>query len=346
VFHNPPLADLLPVRHRRPLSTFGLAALVVLAGGCGPRETPFELFRREDMRAGVAFSDLDAAAISEQKQPWACKAIWAEARSCWLRVEAGMMTALIGSNGKVVRLIYVTDEPVRGLEDHGYRGAERRSILRNEIDFMRMSWDAINPHRMGSTDQGYAEYRWTDSSGRWTAGLWYSPMTRYLPRNWAMSLELLRDTLAFVPDSMAVTDERAYAELLDKRPPVALSVTAGGALLPGRPLTPGEQFEIMRGDLALFRDAQAEYRDGKSGYATNQGELMFLERDGVTIKLLEASTRGWSALATHTALPGTSCVLHVGRVKAPARTLHANLQSRADEIVCDGSPYGGGVASR
>ena len=345
--HLPFLQAVPPVSSkRRYLRTLAIVATVITATGCFGGDAPFALFRRDDMRPGTEFSDLDAAALAEQKQSWACKKIWADAKSCWIRVESGMLTALVGSNERVIRLIYVTDEPLRGPRDFGYKGAQARSILQNEVDAMRMAWDTISPHRTGPTDHGMAEYRWADSTGRWTGGLWYSPISRYIPARWHVSQSVFRDTVAFVPDSIAVTDERAYSALLERRPPASVSATAGGAILPGRPLTPGEQFEIMRTDLSLLSDAQEEFRRDSTRYATDRDQLMFLEREGVSIRLIEATPRGWGAVATHSALPGTSCVLHGGRVASRPRTLHANLESREKEVVCDGAPYSGSTASR
>ena len=298
------------------------------------------------MRAGVEFDILDAAALTEQKQSWVCKNIWAGARSCWIRIESGMLTALVGSNDRVIRLIYVTDEPLRGPRDYGYRGAQARSILRNEVDAMRMAWDTLAPRRSDPTDHDRDEYRWADSTGRWTGGLWYSPISRYIPAEWLVSKTVLRDTIGFVPDSIAVTDERAYAALLERRPPASVTATAGGAILPGRPLTVGEQFEVMRTDLSLLRDAQEEYRRDSSRYAVDRDQLMFLEREGVTVRLVEATPRGWGAVATHAAIPGASCVLHGGRVASRPRTLHENLESRSGEVVCDGAPNSGSTAAR
>ena len=336
----------LSVTSRRYPVALAIIALLINTAACSGGGPPFALFLRDDMRPGTEFSALDAAALSEQKQSWACKNIWAGARSCWIRVESGMLTALIGSNDKVIRLIYVTDEPLRGPRDYGYKSGEARSILQNEVDAMRMAWDTISPHRTGPTDHGIAEYRWADSTGRWTGGLWYSPISRYIPERWHVSHDMLRDTIAFVPDSIAVTDERAYSALLDRRPPASVSATAGGAILPGRPLTLGEQFEIMRTDLSLLRDAQEEFRRDSSRYAVDRDQLMFLEREGVTIRLVEATPRGWGALATHSALPQASCVLHGGRVASRPRTLHAKLESREKEVVCDGAPYSGVATAR
>jgi hypothetical protein len=160
-----------------------------------------------------------------------------------------------------------------------------------------------------------------------------------------VSKTVLRDTIGFVPDSIAVTDEKAYAALMERRPPASLTVTAGGAILPGRPLTLGEQFEVMRTDLSLLRDAQEEYRRDSSRYAVDRDQLMFLEREGVTVRMIEATPRGWGAIATHSAIPGASCVLHGGRVASRPRTLHGNLESRSGDVVCDGGP-GAATASR
>ena len=335
----------MPVRHSFPAATLGSILLLgtIACGRGGP--PPFALFGRDDMRPGIDFTVLDEAARAEQDQPWACKAIWSGARSCWLRVDSGMLTAIVDDGGRVVRLIYVTDESLRGPRQAGAFNTDKRAVLENYIDAMRMTWDSIIPHRTGPTNRGIAEYRWIDSTGRWSAGLWYSPITRYIPASWELSHRVLRDTLAYVPDSIAVTNEPAYSALLDKRPPAAIGVTAGAKLLPGRPLTVGEQFEIMRTDLAMLGDAQEEYRSDSSRYAVNLRDLMFLEREGVVIEMLEATPSGWGARATHTAVPEASCVLHGGRVKSKPRTRFAALESRSNEVVCDGVPYSP-VASR
>jgi hypothetical protein len=318
---------------------------VVAALACGPGDSPFVLFEAEAMRPRVELESVDPSLISERPQSWACRTIWSEARSCWVRVDGGVLTALIGSNERVIRLIYVTDEPVRGLEPEGPRG-DRQWAIRGRVEAMRTAWDGIDPQRSAVTGKGFAEYRWADAERRFSAGIWYSPVTRYIPEAWSLSREQLRDSLGFTPDSIAVTDERSYSRLMAQRPPAAIGVTRRGEILPGRPFTPGEHFEIMRDDLVLFADAQEEYRDRDSGYATVAGNLMFLEREGVTVRLVEASEGGWGALATHSALPGASCVMHVGRVKVLPRTLHANLESREHEVVCDGAPYGSGIAGR
>jgi prepilin-type N-terminal cleavage/methylation domain-containing protein len=69
----------------------------------------------------------------------------------------------------------------------------------------------------------------------------------------------------------------------------------------------------MKSDLRNLASAQETYykAEGAYGYAPSKSDLLFTESQGVTVSILEATPRGWSALATHASTSWT-CAFYFG----------------------------------
>lgn len=68
----------------------------------------------------------------------------------------------------------------------------------------------------------------------------------------------------------------------------------------------------MSADLRNLASLQELYHNVNFTYSTDQDDLGFTTSDGVTILIGEATGQGWSASATHTALPTGTCALYHG----------------------------------
>lgn len=79
----------------------------------------------------------------------------------------------------------------------------------------------------------------------------------------------------------------------------------------------------MKADLKNLGTAEETYyrTEGTYGYTTNKADLNLVESPGVTITIVEASSAGWSARATHTGTTWT-CAYYYGDATpvAPATT--------------------------
>ena len=94
----------------------------------------------------------------------------------------------------------------------------------------------------------------------------------------------------------------------------------------------------MRVDLRKMVDAQAAYF-GTQGMYSRQVErlpLQFGWQRGVTVTLLHADRRSWSARATHTARPGKSCTVWYGTSdRRPATQAQQKVPRRSGVPACD-----------
>lgn len=100
-------------------------------------------------------------------------------------------------------------------------------------------------------------------------------------------------------------------------------------------------YHLLRRQLRNLLAAQEEFRFSHGRYAQgfgDHGEAVAVALPaGVTITLGFADSGGWSAVATHAALPGKSCTLWAGAVSPPRRpaTGHDGNRGGEGEVVCD-----------
>src|SRR5919198_3035576 len=86
----------------------------------GHRGSPFALFGRRDMRAGLRFDVLRDAAAKESAKQYECVPLWAKARRCTVPIDPGTLTAIVDSTDRVIRLLAATDPMLRnGINVHG-----------------------------------------------------------------------------------------------------------------------------------------------------------------------------------------------------------------------------------
>ena len=128
-----------------------------------------------------------------------------------MTVSPGDLHAIVDSAGRVIRLAVVAPDSFFVWEDT----PTSEPIYRYHSDRLARTWDAIGSHQRFPDEQGGVQYRWT-SGRRWEAQMWYSPWARYQTQSPALREEY-RDSLARVPDSIAVTDKPAYASLVALR---------------------------------------------------------------------------------------------------------------------------------
>lgn len=134
-----------------------------------------------------------------------------------MKVSPGDLRAIVDSGGHVIRLSVVAPDSFFVWEST----PTNEPIYRYHANQLTRTWDAIQPHER-ILDEGrhveyrQVEYRWT-AGQRWGAQMWYSPWARYRTHS-ELLREQYRDSLARVPDSIAVTDWPAYAKLLAAHP--------------------------------------------------------------------------------------------------------------------------------
>jgi hypothetical protein len=317
-----------------------IAALLVV--GCGEgasardalsrrRTSPFAVFGRDDMRAGLRFEILEGAAKRESVRQFDCAPLWAEARSCSLRIEPGLLTALVDRNGRVIRLSVHADHRVWGGQDvHG------QIIFREAVRDTRASWDSIATLFREEAEGGVRQLRWRDITRRWGASLWYralggepvNPVTRGLTD---------AELAITLPDSIAVTDMPAYALLMQLRPPPPAPRSGRAAVVVVPPLpSPDQLVTMMRSDLRALTIAQEGALHAAGRYETTLARLQIQPSPGVRLELLRAGQDGWSGIAIHPALPGRSCVVYAGDVTVPPRTrMQGRRGALPGDVVCD-----------
>jgi prepilin-type N-terminal cleavage/methylation domain-containing protein len=72
----------------------------------------------------------------------------------------------------------------------------------------------------------------------------------------------------------------------------------------------------LRSDLRNLATAQESYFYENSTYTTNIGSLQFSASTGVTVTIVGATGKGWSASATHPAASPGTCALFMGTIAA------------------------------
>src|SRR5689334_25131986 len=114
----------------RLVMLFGVGLAATLIVGCGStsditdriaghRASPFSLFGRADMRAGLRYETLREAAKKESVRQYECLPLWAKAQRCSVVIESGALVAVVDSSGRVIRLLATTDPMWRGPDLHG-----------------------------------------------------------------------------------------------------------------------------------------------------------------------------------------------------------------------------------
>jgi type II secretion system protein G len=74
----------------------------------------------------------------------------------------------------------------------------------------------------------------------------------------------------------------------------------------------------VRADLRNLANLQDVYYNDTYSYSSDEGNLDFDSSEGVTVTFGEASSQGWSASATHAALPSDACAIFHGNAAAVA----------------------------
>ena len=78
-----------------------------------------------------------------------------------------------------------------------------------------------------------------------------------------------------------------------------------------------------------------EMRAGDSGqYTADLAKLGYHPAAGVNVRVLEATSAGWSGEATHPDAPGRSCVIYFGNVTVPS-TQGGKTPARPKALACD-----------
>ena len=90
----------------------------------------------------------------------------------------------------------------------------------------------------------------------------------------------------------------------------------------------------MRKALLDLASLQEMAFSGGKKYAKDVGALGFRPAAGVSVSILEATSEGWSASASHRELAGKSCVIYFGKASPPA-TAEGRRPARPAALTCD-----------
>jgi hypothetical protein len=327
----------------RRLGRLGGIAAALFCVGCGSssdisdriaghRASPFSLFGRQDMRAGVRFDVLRNAARKESVKQYECTPLWMKAQRCSVPIETGMLTAILDSTGHVIRLLAATDPMLRnGINVHG------QLIFRDVVRDTRVAWDSAGTAHRDDADPIAPELRWLDRTRRWGGSLWYSRAHRAdVPRSSGAATDA--ELAMTLPESLGVTDLPAYGLFAQLRPPAPAPTTprvSTPVAAPLRPPTTEEIISLMRSDLREVTIAQEIAVHQRGQYETRLAGLFLIPSADVHLELVRPTIEGWSAVATHPGVPGMSCVVFAGYVHAPPTTLKQNRHGAAGEVVCD-----------
>ena len=297
----------------------------------GRRASPFALYSRNDMRAGLRFEVLQEAAKKESVKPYTCMPLWAGAQRCSVTIESGPLTAIVDSSARVIRLVASTAPLLRsGVNVHG------QLILRDVVRETRVSWDSVGSVHRDGFDGDAPQLRWLDRGGRWGASLWYSRAHRAdVPRSSEAAMDA--ELAASIPESIGVTDLPAYALLMERRPPTrAAKTTVNRAVAaPRMPPTREEVLIMLRSDLRALTIAEEGAVHSTGRYETRLDRLSLTRSEGVSVELVQPTENGWSAVGTHPLLPGVSCVVFAGYVPSPPATRKQGRRSAPGDVVCD-----------
>jgi hypothetical protein len=137
----------------------------------------------------------------------------------------------------------------------------------------------------------------------------------------------------------------AGSSVAAQAPPTASSATSSGAaatppaVQPPEALTPVAAIAAMKGDLLRLVSANEVYFAKYTWYSDNIRALAgYHPSPGVKVTILSADADGWTGTAISTLLPGKSCVVFIGPVKAPPKT-DADGRSGSEAVpVCDALP--------
>lgn len=317
-----------------------VALIAALAVGCsniadriaGHGASPFSLFGRNDMRAGLRFDVLREAARKESLKQYECVDLWAKAQRCSVPIESGLLSAVVDSTGHVIRLLALTDPILRnGINVHG------QLIFRDVVRDTRAAWDSVGAARIDDSDPMSPQFRWVDPSSHWGSSLWYSRVHRAdVPRS--SGIAIATELAMTLPESIGVTDLPAYNLFVQRKPnPVVQSVAVRGSVRSGprKPPIPDEILTMMRSDLRALAIAQEEAVHETGRYVTRLDSLHIVRTEGVTLEMVQPTADGWSAIARHPGLPGLTCVVFAGNVISPPATQKQQHRAPAGEIVCD-----------
>ena len=315
---------------------------VLLATGCGSasdladriaghRASPFALFGRDDMRAGLRFETLRDAAKKESMKQYECLPLWAKAQRCVVPIEGGVLVAIVDSANRVIRLLTAPDSLIRsGVNVHG------QLIMRDVVRDTRAAWDSVGTLHRYDTDPLAPQLLWTDRTQRWGGTLWYSRAHRAdVPRSSAVAMDA--ELAMTLPESLAVTDLPAYTLFAQRRPtpaPVPAPTRVATAPAPPPP-TPDEILTMLRSDLRAITAAQEGALHTTGEYRTRFEQLQLTPSPGVRVEFVNPTIEGYSAVATHPDLPGISCVVYAGDVSSPPATRKLGRRGSVGEVVCD-----------
>ena len=309
-----------------------VTALLLLSLGCRQAPevvSPFTFFERGDMRAGIKYAEMDEAAKRESIGRFTCKNLWAGGMRCQVMIDPGMLIATVNGKGRVVHLKIATKPNMRGTQ-WDPRTQARVDYAKGEFSRMREAWSLVNPPEVSARARGTAEFHWMDNQSRWSGGMWYGSLYTYLPKGWQSDMQRYQDTLAYLPDSVVTADEFALEEYLKLEPAAA----GGRSATKGPPADPLGRLQF---DLAMVVGAQAEYFEDHATYATSPDGLIMLAGDGVHIEIRDATRAGWTAIGTHDAVPGMTCVVYAGTVASPPKT-PKGVAPASGQVACDPSP--------
>ena len=114
------------------------------------------------------------------------------------------------------------------------------------------------------------------------------------------------------------------------------SLAAQGARI-SVPPPPNASQSVMLSLRALAR-AEEHYFETRMRYAGSVDSLKFTPEPGVTVVVIWASSRGWSAKGMWDRSPGRSCVVYFGYttdVKPPITEFEGRRPKREGEPACD-----------
>ncbi len=114
------------------------------------------------------------------------------------------------------------------------------------------------------------------------------------------------------------------------------SLAAQGARISVPPPPNATQSVLM--SLRSLGRAEEQYFNQRMRYAGSTDSLRFTPEPGVTVTVLSASQRSWSARGTWHQSPGRSCVVYFGyatEVKLPITEFEGRRPKREGEPVCD-----------
>ena len=114
------------------------------------------------------------------------------------------------------------------------------------------------------------------------------------------------------------------------------SLAAQGARI-SIPPPPSPSQSVLLSLRSLAR-AEEQYLEGRMRYAGSVDSLRFKPEPGVTVVVISATQRSWSAKGMWDKSPGRSCVVYFGyasEVKPPVTEFEARRPKREGEPVCD-----------